>query len=205
MIEVAFEKLIKPEAGERGGRIQTAFDVVRELPFSTENSYDLATNLEQNLQLFIEQKKGSCTTKHYFLGLYYEYLGIKVSYLDYPFYWQNQIISFPKSLREIAEKLPLQHHVVLSIENPLFEGSKMIDATWDTGMEAFGFKVNKVDLLNQNCSLAIVPAQSPTVHKSIYERHLARMERYISQPENEVVKIFYKEFDSWLAQRRVTF
>lgn len=183
-------------------KVQSVFDKVRKFPFSTEKSTKKYNSLSENIKSLLNDRKGSCSPKHYVLGLYYESLGISVEYLDFPFYWQRQEFHLSSSLMKLAKNLPPQHHTALLISSPLFDKPKFVDATWDSFMAGVGMPVNKIDLFRKDCLLGIVPSGPPEIYHSAADKWNAQGLRRQNYPKKETVGLFYKEFDTWLKKLR---
>lgn len=95
---------------------------VRDTPFEVIPGTSL--NYQKAIESIEKYRKGSCTSKHFFLGHLYQQLGLGVSYVSYLFYWEDQEF-LTEELRRLARNLPEQYHLALYVDG------RLIDATFD--------------------------------------------------------------------------
>lgn len=157
------------------------------MPF--EILHNTSTNLINSIESILKFRKGSCTSKHFLLGLLYEKLyECNVEYDSYLFYWEDQDY-LPKELKEYAKNVPTQFHLALEIEG------KDIDATFDSKLAEYYFPVNEFD----NCKISVeyidkIPHNSPEERINYVIKNA---------PKNDNIRIFYQKFNNWLRKIRI--
>jgi len=144
----------------------------------------------------LKNNKGSCSPKHYLLGLLFEKLGIKISYVTYPFRWSGQGIKYPPELKKLAAGSPIGYHVACKAY--LKNRWVLVDATWDTALKKRGFPINDgwdgvSDTLN-----AVIPLEE-LVHKTLDERltYVAGKKALWTPEERASYAKFIEEFNRW--------
>jgi len=201
MIEIAkfFDgRLENIEGVER--KVQSAFEIIREFPYNSASTFSKNESLEETVTNFLKIRAGSCSPKHYTLGLFYESLGLDVRYLTYPFYWQEQKFKFSPSLNVFTEKMPIQFHTALLINKQGWSHPKLIDATWDKALEPAGVPIN-FNIFSGH-KLGITPNSEPFVHITAQIKwEFQRISRDLT-PLNKNISNFYLALNSWLSEIR---
>lgn len=141
---------------------------------------------------------GNCSAKHYWLAHQFRKYNIPTRFLTYPFYWKNLRVNFPNEIRNLADMLPPQYHLALSISS--FGKELLIDVTWDPSLHALGFPVNSQDL--EHMQLAVKPIGEVIVHNTLEERWSFIESLKKSIPDPELVQCFYVKLNSWLNETR---
>ncbi len=174
------------------------FEQIRDIP------YGLIPGLidpEKGPVGILAHNRGSCSPKHFLLGIMYEKLHIPIKYATYPFYWNDPAIDYTIALRQMAEQMPLEYHVACKV----FINQKwiLLDATWDQPLKRAGFPVNETwdgmsDTLN-----AVRPLDE-IVHKDVQERieYVREKTAHFTDTENLLRLNFYYEFNKWLEDVR---
>jgi len=156
---------------------------------------------EKGPGLMLEENRGFCTPKHYFLGDLYGKLGIRVRYHTYAFLWKDTAASQNKELEALAEKLPITYHLACKA----FIGTKwiLLDATWDDELSRLGFSVNFAWDGLSNTALAVKPLEE-FVHDTISEREKFFKEKtsaYTLSDKRNLTR-FSSELNKWLENAR---
>ena len=181
-----------------------AYKQTRDLPFWI--NIGQAGNLRETLKDIKIRKKGSCSSKHYLLGSLCEKLGMSVTYLTHPFYWQGLGVAYPDSIKRLVDKMSLQYHLALKVSSN--SDSFILDATWDPPLEKAGFPINRaVENLRdlEDTRIAVVPSGECIIHKTATER-----ERFIKRALNgmNVDRVlwqgFFTSFNEWVEGIRKT-
>jgi|GEM_PF-3843839 len=179
-----------------------AFLTIRDIPFGRSKSSTKQKTFENVITTFLKEKKGSCAPKHFVLGMYYESIGARVEYLSYRFFWQKQPIFYPQELTSLLSNMPEQIHVALQVQkNPKSE-TKLVDATWDSGLTHLGFPINRLKNGILNCRLAVIPESEPVTHNSAFEKWQYLQQIKQNMLKNENVPIFYNTLDNWITKSR---
>lgn len=177
------------------------YEQTRDLPFWV--NIGQAGNLNEILRDIKIHKKGSCSSKHYLLGSLCEKLGISVTYLTHPFYWQDLEVAYPNSIKGLADKMPLQYHLALKVSSN--SESFILDATWDSPLEKAGFPINRIVKDLKDVKIAVVPFGECIIHKTAVER-----ERFIKRAlkgmniDMVLWQEFFTAFNTWLEGIRKT-
>lgn len=175
------------------------FNNIRDIPYSvTLNSQ----NPEDASREMLQQNAGFCEPKHYLLGILFNKLGIDVKYFSYTFEWKNMEINYSIELKELAEKLPLNYHFACKafIEDKWI----LVDATWDIGLQKFGFIVNENWDGVSETKNAVEPLKEIS-HENVSERSamiIDVFERSTFSEKRDFQK-FVVELNKWLAMNRV--
>lgn len=174
------------------------FERVRDIPYRLiPTLYDPAVAPVGVLQA----NAGSCTPKHFLLGVWFERLGYPVRYVTSVFDWNAPGLAFPDELRRLAERYPDEYHLCLEVS---IEGEwRLIDATWDPGLRHLGFNVNQSWDGIADTENAVEPLEI-IVHASREERDRYASERRHARSTEElaVVEHFTMQFNRWLDVHR---
>lgn len=149
----------------------------------------------------LEKNRGSCSPKHFLLGMFFERLGIPVQYASCRFLWSDLKLPYPEHLKEMLPGLPFEYHLICRafINNRWI----LLDATWDPPLAKGGFLVNKKwdgvsDTQNAISSLKEVS------HNNLEERidYLKQKRGLYTGKERELYQKFMIGFNSWLENIR---
>ncbi len=157
---------------------------VRDMPFEIIPGTSL--DYQKAIESIKKYKKGSCTSKHFFLGYLYQQLGLNVLYKTYLFYWVDQEF-LNEELRHLARNLPEQYHLALYVEG------RLIDATFDKLLNPI-FPVNEFE----NCKVSIEYVDEIT-HSTPLERISFVKERVKTSP---FLQKFYSELNEYTRKLR---
>lgn len=174
------------------------FEHVRDIPYRLIPAlYDPAVAPDGILQA----NAGSCTPKHFLLGRWFELLGYEVRYLTSVFDWNDPALAFPGELRHLAERYPDEYHLCLELY--IDGGWRLVDATWDPGLQHLGFQVNETWDGRSDTANAVEPLDT-LVHASSErrDRYVSRHRTARSDGEKAVVQRFTMVFNRWLDERR---
>jgi len=176
------------------------FSQIRDIPYFIDlRLLDLANGPRGML----EDGKGSCTPKHYLMGMMYGRLGYKTRYMTYSFNWKDIGADYPKEVRDMADEIPVTYHLACKV---LIDGKwLLIDATWDTPLAKAGFPVNKNWDGKSGTILAVKPVKE-FIHDDAGERDRAFREKMASYTLTEKLELsrFTAALNAWLDKVRVT-
>lgn len=184
------------------GNEAKAIDIFREIqayPFSTSPSLWGLGACEQ-LEYTKYSQKGTCTTKHYLLAHELSMLEFTVVLVEYPFYWQDMPVKYPKDIKSIVDSMPLQNHLALGVS--IRDNLEIIDATWDPTLERAGFPIAKLQDTIKTTRLGVIPASNPSFFFSIEERDEHKRNMYKDTKPTETIVNFYRKLDMWLKSIR---
>jgi hypothetical protein len=172
------------------------FISVRDIPFQILLQ---SKNEATQIAYLLNRNSGGCTAKHCYLGRVLHSLGLQVKYLDFPFFWHEQV-NLPEYLRDMAINLPPTHH--LTFEVSFSEKHLFIDASWDYGLSSV-FNVNDPPFAaNLNCANAVVPHDEPAEYWDVSQRYSANNDAvYFASADKNLP--FYSAFNDYLARIRV--
>jgi transglutaminase-like putative cysteine protease len=174
------------------------FDKIRDIPY-----YVIAEHLdlEKGPSGMLKENKGSCTPKHYLLGMMYQRLGVDVRYHTYSFMWKDLDIEYSGVLKDLSERIPVTYH--LACEAFLGERWVLLDATWDKGLAGTDFPVNENWDGKSNTILAI-KSINDFIHEDAAKRDKEIKEKTAaySLPEKLELSRFSGELNKWLDQIR---
>lgn len=145
--------------------------------------------------------KGSCSPKHFLLGLLYQKLRIPIKYATYPLKWNDLDIAYPIELRKLADAMPLEYHVACKA----YINKKwiLLDATWDPPLKKAGFPINENWDGFSNTLNAVKPLDE-IILKNAQERidYVRVNTAHYTEKENALKNRFYSEFNKWLEEVR---
>jgi len=145
--------------------------------------------------------RGSCTPKHFLLGMMLEKLGLPVKYISYPFHWKDMGLECPRAVRETALRIPVTYHHA----NSVFIEDKwvLLDATWDPQMEKAGFPVNARWDGKSDTALAVA-AGRPVEFSDIQQQDKAIKAEFRSYSLTDKLELsrFTLEFNRWIGKLR---
>jgi len=118
-----------------------------------------SVNYRKAIESIEKYRKGSCTSKHFYLGKIYSELfpSSKILYITFIFYWEEQDY-ISSELMKLAKKLPEQFHLALDVDG------RLIDGTYDSLLAPI-FPVNEYE----NCKVSVRYVDK-VVHSSPQER-----------------------------------
>lgn len=174
-----------------------SFSQIRDLPYMVnlggQNYYATLSNI-------VRSGNGSCSPKHYLLGFMCERLHIPVTYKTYPFHWSDLDIDWPKYIGRMAEQMPVQRHLAISVK---VNGKEyFLDATWDWRLERAGFFVNKISDRLTDTKNAVVPCAECVVHESGPIRYDWVASIVTKLKSTGIEKMFYPALNKWLEKIR---
>jgi len=196
VIDDKFEKWTKG-LGDKEKRI-SIFNHIRDIEYAIVPG---TRNYSNGPEKILKLNRGSCTPKHFLLGMMLERIKIPIKYVTYPYSWNDPKISYPKELAVLAKKLPTEYHLACKafIENRWVN----IDATWDIGLKKPGFPVNENWDGVSNTQNAVTSIDE-IIHENAAERELfvtEKLEKRTDEQNNDV-KQFIAAFNDWLDKER---
>jgi len=141
--------------------------------------------------------KGSCSPKHYLLGMLFNRMGLEVKYVSYPFRWDKQPINYPPDLAELAKGSPIGYHGACKAK---IDGQwVLVDATWDSALSKAGFAVNLSWDGKGQTKNAVVPLEE-VIHDNLRSRldFVSRQRSLYTEKEKEIYVRFIEKFNLWL-------
>lgn len=167
---------------------------IRDFPFEMGSSRG---DYSKDLRYIMENKRGSCSPKHYLLGYLCEKMGLSVVYVTYPFYWIDQPLCYPECIRHMIKDFSTVYHLAIKVylERKYF----LLDATWDSSLAKAGFPVNEIGKEVINGKVAVIPSGRPTIHKSALARDRFIKKQYERFEISKQEKMHCNElFNKWL-------
>jgi len=178
-------------------KLVSIYKWVRDLPFEAKLG---KRDYYEDLRYIITQKRGSCSPKHYLLGIICEKLGLSVRYLTYPFYWNDLDVPYPNSIKRLLKETLLSYHLAIKVH--INREEFFLDATWDPPLGKVGFSTNLMGDELMNTRNAIVPCGKPITHVNALERD-KHVKKFSIKKRNIKSEIqFYIAFNDWLEQIR---
>jgi len=139
------------------------FEKIRDIPYYIDPAH---FDFEKGPTGTLEDNRGSCTPKHYIMGVMYGKLGLTVEYCTYGFHWKDQKLDYSKEVMAMAKKLPVAYHLACRV---FIEGKWiLVDATWDPSLAFAGFPVNIDWDGKSDTTLAVTPTEDHScgdIHK----------------------------------------
>lgn len=154
-------------------------------------------NFDSGPEGLLAAMRGSCTPKHFLMGMLFERLGLSVIYTTYPYRWDDPDLRYPDELRHLAQILPVEYHLACKVN---IEGRwVLVDATWDPAIAEAGFPVNTSWDGMSDTRLA-VKAVDEIEHDGVRAREAFVKERKASWSKEDRVReaVFVEEFNRWL-------
>lgn len=146
--------------------------------------------------------KGSCSPKHFLLGLMYEKLKIPIRYVTYPFTWDDPDIEYPIELRTLAQAMPLEYHIACKayINNKWI----LLDTTWDPPLKRAQFPINENWDGISDTHNAVKPLDE-IIHENVEQRiaYLDTQKARYTEKELLLKNKFYSTFNTWLEKLRM--
>ncbi len=149
----------------------------------------------------LNANKGSCSPKHYLLGMLFNRMGLEVQYTSYVFRWDKQPINYPSELAELARYSPTGYHSACKAK--IDAQWVLLDATWDSALSKAGFAVNLNWDGKSQTKNAVAPLEE-IIHDSLQARlDFVSQKRSLYTPqEKEVYGKFIEKFNAWLESLR---
>jgi hypothetical protein len=170
------------------------FEYIRDIPYylvpQMEDPYEWAASI-------IETHKGSCSPKHYLMGIMFSRVGIKLKYATYSFHWGNQPINYPDELKKLTADCPVGYHIACKAD---INGRwVLVDATWDKGLLKAGFPVN-MHWDGTSETKNAVNAFEEILHGTLQERldFVREKKKMISEKQAATYAEFIRKFNVWL-------
>lgn len=174
------------------------FEEIRDIPYylvpPIEDPYEWAASI-------LAENKGSCSPKHYLLGLLFEKIGLPVKYVTYSYRWHEQPLPYPPEVKKLTQGCPAMYHVACKAN---IEGRWiLLDATWDSPLQNAGFPVNKAWDGMHDTRNAYMPLEE-IIHASLEERlaYVKKQKALYTKKEKTTYAGFILEFNSWLQRAR---
>lgn len=191
IILTAFDEWTENVEPER--RRIAIFERIRDIPYVITGIIDPVELLKRN--------KGTCSPKHFLLGMMYQNLDIPVKYASYPFKWSDLGIDYPETLRALTDELPVIPHVA----SKAYINGKwvLLDATWDPPLKEVGFPVNESWDGYSNTLNAVNPREE-VIHNTVQDRmeYLEWFESQYTEEHYELIDAFCAELNDWLEDVR---
>jgi len=185
------------DKGPVGQRINV-FNQIRDIPYRI--IPDLGDPVEGPRKL-IEFGCGSCTPKHFLLGYMFSKLDLTVTYVSFPYSWNQFQLDYPSDLRKLSENLPIEYHLACRVQ---IEGRwSYVDATWDMPLKKAGFPVNEFWDGIGNTLIAIDPIDE-IEHATVANRveYVKNQKSDWTEEDKKRSEEFYERFNEWLAEFR---
>lgn len=152
----------------------------------------------------IREHCGSCTHKHLLLGDMCDSLGLKVTYVLAPFYWQDLNVDYPESLQTLVKNMPRVEHTAVEVK--IEDSVHLLDVTWDPPLKEYGFPVNEFgeSLKKSDISLAVNPItpRFNFIRKRDPRDILKWKRKRTDASDRDLKNEFYLELDDWLRKIR---
>jgi len=183
--------------GSKEARMEI-FQQIRDIPYylvpQIDDPYDWAASVLSN-------NRGSCSPKHYLLGLLFSRMGIAVKYVTYPFKWGAQPIKYPADLKELASASPIAYHVACKAY--INDKWVLVDATYDLPLREAGFPVTSYWNGDNDTICAVLPLDE-IIHDTLEARldFVKSKKSLYSEQDKAVYAQFIEKFNVWLSSLR---
>jgi len=176
-------------------RLVCAFDRVRDIPYGSTG--------ERRPEEIIRQNLGSCSGKHLLLSGLFETMGYETQIVTCMHYFNDAIPpgnAYPAALKHILKNervIDFHHYVLLNQSGDWLK----VDATWDMGIEGFGFPVNVAWDGKSDTKIAVAPIkyyEEATDLIALKEKLLAELPAH----DREVRSRFMTYLTRWLESVR---
>lgn len=176
-------------------RLVCAFEKVRDIPYGSTG--------ERRPEKLIKQNSGSCSGKHLLLSGLFEEMGYETQIVTCMHYFNDAIPpgnAYPSPLQNILENervIDFHHYVLLNQAGNWLK----VDATWDVGIESFGFPVNVFWDGKSDTTVAVVPIkfyEDASDLIALKKKLLAELPAH----DREVRRSFLKYLTHWLESVR---
>ncbi|HYD50403.1 MAG TPA: transglutaminase domain-containing protein, partial [Terriglobales bacterium] len=166
------------------------FEQVRDIPYAYPASRDPVEVLRQNC--------GSCSGKHYLLGELYRHLGLRVRHIICTHRFNESPLVFPDEMQEMLRKneiVDLHDYLQICVDDDWID----VDATWESGLRAFGFPVNEDWDGSASMALSVVPEEHAEVEQDP-ERIKDEMLSKLTPRQRTLRKQFLEALSRWVAE-----
>lgn len=167
----------------------SVFEKIRDIPYAVIPGINSVLQYRRILTV----GKGSCTPKHFLLRDMYEKLGLPVLYVVYPFRWSELEVDYPAHLREVAEAMPVSHHLACKVE--IGRRLVLVDATVDGPLKRLGLPVNE----NWDGFSNMVLPVAPVGEEQLF--HPAEVRDYEARYDDVSLE-FFRRMNAWLDRVR---
>ena len=174
------------------------FEKVRDIPYFVDPEM---LSLEKGPEKMLECNGGSCSPKHFLLGMMYDRIGLSVRYCTYSFWWCDQEADYSEKVLSLAKKIPVTYHLVCEVL--IGERWVLVDATWDPALEVAGFPINKEWDGISDTTLAVIPEEKYGC-MNLEERqkdYNKKVSAYTSGDKLNLAR-FSKKLNKWLEEVR---
>lgn len=177
----------------REARIKV-FEYVRDMPYRIVKEFvdPLAGPAK-----VVANNMGSCSPKHFLLGVMFKKLGIPVQYVSCSFSWKDIGIEYPPELKELAMKMPIDYHLALKA---YIDGRwVLVDCTWPLSLKEVGLTVNDNWDGISDTKNAVTTIEE-TIQQSAVERVKYVSEKTSSYTREDILirNKFIEKFNEWL-------
>lgn len=177
----------------------TAIQTVQRYPYDSSINRRGFTH-SQRLELTRRVMRGTCTTKHEVLADDLQTIGLDTLYITYPFFWQEIPVEYPEELIPLLQNMPRQNHLALRV---LIGGvPQLLDVTWDPGLAHAGFIVPDMSAEMVETPVAVVPATTPVIHRTVEERAEYLQKSWDATVNGDTIGLFYAALNTWLLSLR---
>ena len=207
------------------------FSHIRDIPYSLVVPPNGAKSPQEEI---LVAGTGSCGAKHYLLADMFRNLNISVVYATFPFLWNNPDLHYPPELQTLAATLPVAHHLACRVQIgsrwvlvdatwdlPLARAGFPVNEHWDGHSETkCAVKTLKSPVrtafcrtaTNEPCrgkdevALGLGPVDGEKNHRDDADRarYYAEKISLRSPDEIERIRLFNREFSSWLETVRTS-
>lgn len=171
------------------------FEKIRDIPFTV--SLKSKNYIENPLEV-VACNNGSCSSKHYLLGIMFEKISVPIKYVSFLFLWGSLDLDYPLNIRKLAEEMPVVPH--LACKANINKKYVLVDATWDPPLENAGFPVNKNWNGIGSTVNGVIPLEEIT-HENFNDR-LAFFKKEMENIDLSLAGRFYKKLNKWLEDIR---
>ena len=164
------------------------FERVRDIPYSYPASRDPLTVLQQ--------RRGSCSGKHYLLGEMFRMLSLPVRHMICTHHFNESPLPFPPPMQEILRKneiVDLHDYLQIGVNG----GWVDVDATWERGLREFGFPVNEEWDGASPMILSVVP-EDLAIAERAPERLKEELLSKLTPRQRALRKQFLEALSSWI-------
>lgn len=172
------------------------FYAIRNIPYIVDTDLLDPVNGPEKM---LERGHGSCTPKHFLMGILFGKLGLDVRYPTFLFNWNEQGFEWTKELSKIADELPAWSHLALEVDLKGNGNYTLVDATWDPALNKAGFHVNEWD--GTSPTINAVKEVGKVVHYTPEKRidYLKEAGSFSHRRGDE----FFEKFNAWLKGLRM--
>jgi hypothetical protein len=166
------------------------FEKVRDIPYAYPSSRDPLEVLKNNC--------GSCSGKHYLLGSMYSLLNLPARHMICTHRFNESPIVFPDEMQDMLcknEIVDLHDYLQVDVGGTWVD----VDATWESGLRAFGFPVNEDWDGRTPMALSVVPEEFTLVERDP-ERQKEAMLSKLTPRQRALRKQFLEALTRWVQE-----